>query len=160
METLFNIEQIDPEKLNLHEGKWTIYTIQEILRLYKDPNDEIASWVINTPPIYAAKEDERMKKHMEEHARRYYGKKDESIRIVQLIRKEFYDFLCTNSKHYAKERLLLNGNINNLIAGLAGAMATMLGGIEIGVITSFVTFFIMLLAKMSKRVACAYLKGQ
>jgi hypothetical protein len=157
METLFNIEEINPDQLNLNEGKTGIYTIKWILDTWKDPNDEIISWVINSPPFYAAKVDEELKKRMEAHGRVYSENRDESIRITRLIKKQFYEFLCTDSKNYSKERQLLTGNINNLITGLAAAIATNVGGIAIGVVTTFVTFFVMLLAKMSKRVACEYM---
>lgn len=87
-------------------------------------------------------------------AKEYDDGSDEHLGIVKLLKKEFHDFLCTSSKHYKKERQQMGGNINLVIVGLASAIAAKFVSLEVGLITSFVTVFFQILAKMGKRVIC------
>jgi hypothetical protein len=45
-----------------------------------------------------------------------------------------------------------------LITGVAAAIATKLANVEVGVITSFVTSFIIVVAKVGKKSMCEYCK--
>ena len=158
METLFDMDQLDPKQLNLHQGEIDLYHIKSYMELFPDISTEIVSWLINPPPIYAAKETDEMKKRMEAHAKFYFEKRESSISLVERIKKELHDYLCTNSKTYKAERAKMKGNINTVINSLAGVIATHLGGWEIGIVTTLVTALLMIISKMGKRVACTYLE--
>ena len=70
----------------------------------------------------AAEKSDELNDIMKRHAIQYENKKKESIKIVKLIKKEFYDFFCTQSEKYAKERDgLIGKNINTLITGFSAA---------------------------------------
>ena len=157
METLFDFDQLDPKQLNLHQGELTMYKINYYVNLYPEMSTEVMSWLINPPPIYAAKETDSMKKRMEAHAKVYMENKASSIRLVERIKREVYDYLCTKSKTYKAERDKMNGNINNIITGLSGTIATSLGGVEFGIVATIVTTILLTIYKMGKRVACSYL---
>ena len=159
METLFNFEQLEAKQLNLNRGEIDLYIIRYYMELFPEITDEIISWLINPLPIYASMETEDIKNHMESRTKEYIAKRESSINLVGRIKQELYDYLCTNSKTYKKERTKMTGNINVLINGLATAIATNLGGIEIGIVTTIVTAFLMTVHKMGKRIACDYLKS-
>jgi len=158
---MFDIDQIDAQKLNLSiEYYGVIDNVKRLLSDGQEVSNEVLSWVINHPPIYAAQESDELKKIMEEHAVRYADKKEKSIKFVQLLKNEFYDFLCTESDYYKKERTSIGGNINILITSVATAIATKLGGLEIGIVTSFITLFFIITGKMGKKAACKYYKAK
>ncbi len=119
----------------------------------KEVTDEIYSWIVNPPAVYmsaANKSDDKAKKAQKV----YLNRRNESLTLVQLMKKEFYEFLCTESKYYKKERLQIGSNINVVISGLAVAVATKLKGLEIGIATSFITSFMIVLGKMGKKAMC------
>lgn len=155
---LFNIAEIDAEKLNLNRGELDIFMIKHFQEVHDVISDEVFSWLINPLPIYAGKQTDELKERVRAHTEKYLEQKEPSIKIVQLVKREFHDFLCTASKYYKNERLALGGNINTLITGLSAAIASALGGLAIGVITTLVTAFILTIGKMGKRIACEYLK--
>jgi hypothetical protein len=125
----------------------------------KGVSDETLSWSINNPPIYASHESREFEEFQKKHAEEYINKKAESIRITKLIKNEFFEFLCTDSSNYEKEKSLISKNINLLITGLSTAIATKLGGIELGTVTPVILALVIVMSKMSKRVACSYLKS-
>lgn len=154
---MFDIDQIDPVELELVTGYYgTVSFIKSQLNDDKEISDEVFSWVVNTPPIYAAFETDELKKKMREHAEKYVDNKEPSIKLVQRIKNEFYNFLCTESGYYEKERLELGGNINTLITALSVAIATKIGGLAVGVVASFVVLFIIVVGKMGKKIACDF----
>ena len=53
----------------------------------------------------------------------------------------------------------MGGNVNALITSVSVAIATKLGNVEIGVATSFVTCFMIVLTKIGKRAMCEYCKS-
>jgi hypothetical protein len=150
-----DIDSIDTKTLTLSPY---FFSIAEFIKNRLDEGeivtDEVVSWVINPLPVYAAAKSDEMEKIQRKHVERYYKKKESSIKLVRAIKAEFYSFLCTNSKEYDKERTQLGGNINAIITGLSSAIAAKLGGLEIGMVTSFVTIFFITVAKMGKNVVC------
>ena len=162
---MFKIEEINPSLLgfNKYEFDANLYYVKILVESDEYDGkitDETISWVINHPPIFAAKVDEKMEKIMRESAENYAKKRPESIKLVQLIKNELFDFLCTKSKEYQKERLQINGNINVLIKSLAAAIATTLGGIELGIVISIIVAFFHVISKMGKNIACKYLQSE
>lgn len=124
----------------------------------KIPDEDSLSWIINPPPIYASADDEASREMKKADFEKYVSKKESSIKIVRTLKAEFFDFLCTKSVRYRKERVLLGGNINTIITGIASAIAAKLGDLAIGIITSFVTTFILVLAKIGKSALCESFK--
>lgn len=152
----FNLEELDTKSLSLG-GKYfgVIGVLERELEKGEIPSDELLSLIIDTPPIHAsARSDEEFRTKALKKAKEYDDGSDERLGIVKLLKKEFYDFLCTSSKHYEKERQQMGGNINLVIVGLASAIAAKFVSLEVGLITSFVTVFFQILAKMGKRVIC------
>jgi hypothetical protein len=156
---MFNIEEIKVDQLNCGLSAYGLIEMFKILSEDgKGVSDETLSWSINNPPIYASHESREFEEFQKKHAEEYINKKAESIRITKLIKNEFFEFLCTESKLYSKEKSLLHKNINLFITGISSAIATNLGGIELGIVTPVILAIVVVLSKMSKRIACAYLK--
>lgn len=153
--------EINVDDINIDELKLGAYgfTMSYVLKgdLFNEVSDEVFSWILNPPPIYNAIGDE-IKEHAKQRAKEYSEKRSESLKITRLLKKEFYDFLCTESEYYKKERSSIGGSINALITGLAATIATKLGNVEIGIVTSFVTCFIIVLGKIGKKAMCEYCK--
>lgn len=61
---------------------------------------------------------------------------------------------------FKKEQALIGDNVKTLITGLSAAIATKIGSIELGVVVSFVTAFMMVLCKMGKKVICETFKHE
>lgn len=150
-----DIDNIDTKTLTLSPY---FHSISEFVKNRLDEGeivtDEVVSWIINPVPIYAAAKSDELEKIQREHAERYYKKKESSIKLVKAVKAEFYSFLCTDSEDYNKERTQLGGNINAIITGLSSAVAAKLGGLEIGMVTSFITIFFITVAKMGKNAVC------
>jgi hypothetical protein len=156
--------KLDANEIKLNEldlGGYGIAVIDLVIKPSLERDQEITdimySWIINPPPIYASAEKNLAKRQKEDHDR-YLAKQEESLSFTRLVKKEFYDFMCTHSKYYQKERTAIGGNINMLITGVAAAIATKLANVEVGVITSFVTSFIIVVAKVGKKSMCEYCK--
>lgn len=151
--------EIKFSKLDL--GGYGIAVIDLVIKPSLERNQEITdimySWIINPPPIYASAEENLEKRQKEDHDR-YLARQETSLSLARLVKKEFYDFLCTRSKYYQKERTVMGGNINMLITGVSAAIATKMVNVEVGIITSFVTSFIIVLAKVGKKSMCEYCK--
>ncbi len=156
-----DIDKIDPFELKVETG---YYLISEYIKNRLDENetisDEVFSWIINPPAIYNSIESDEIKKAKKRDALRFNESKEHSIKIVQLLKKEFYNFMCTESKYYQKERISLGGNINLVITGVSSAIATKIGSLEIGIVTSLVAAFFIVVAKMGKNAVCEYFKPQ
>ena len=155
----FNIDDLDVRELEL-ETTFDIVRmmVEHDLERDKPVSNETLSWIINSPPIYNSIGDDEIKKAQMKHAEDYRSKKKKSLLFVKQMKKEFYDFMCTESKHYKKERESLGGNINSIITGISAALASKLVSVEIGVITTFVTTFLIMLGKMGKRSLCETFK--
>lgn len=157
---MFSIEEINVDQLNCG---LSAYILIDMFKVLSDDgtgvSDETLSWSINYPPFFASLENKENKKFQKKQAEEYIKKKDESIRITKLIKHEFFEFLCTQSSYYGKEKSLLNNNINHLIIGISSAIATNLGGLELGIVTPVILALVVVLSKMTKQIACAYLKG-
>ena len=156
-----DINEISFNELNIESNYLVIELIKQRAENREVVTDEIFSWIINPPPIYAAEKSDELNDIMKRHAIQYENKKKESIKIVKLIKKEFYDFFCTQSEKYAKERDgLIGKNINTLITGFSAAVATKVYNIEVGVITSIITAFIITMCKIGKNVTCEFFRPE
>jgi len=156
-----NIDEINLSELKLGGFGHTVIEMLIIPSVDegKEITDEIYSWIVNPPPIYMSASEKSSDK-AKKAQKVYLEKRNASLTLVQLMKREFYEFLCTDSKYYRKERLALGSNINVLISGLAVAIATKLKGVEIGIATSFVTSFMIVLAKIGKRSLCLHYKPE
>lgn len=157
---MFNIEEIKVDQINCG---LSAYGLIEMFKVLSEDgqgvSDETLSWSINNPPIYASLGNKEIEEFQKKHTEEYLNKKGESVRIAKLIKKEFFEFLCTDSPFYEKEKSLITKNINLLITGLSTAIATNLGGIELGTVTPVLLALVVVVSRMSKRVACNYLNG-
>jgi hypothetical protein len=153
----FNTNEIKFSGLNMSPlGQAVIQlVINPSLKKEQEITDEMYSYIVNPPPIYASA-DKNTEKRQKEDYQRYVDKKEESLSLVRLVKKQFYDFLCTESEYYKKERASIGGNINLLITGVSAAIATKVANVEIGIVTSFVTCFMIVLGKMGKKAMCEY----
>jgi hypothetical protein len=158
--------KLDTTELKLNELNLSTYGIAVIdliirpsLEREQEITDIMYSWIVNPPPIYASAE-KGIEKRQKEDLEKYLAREESSLSLVQSVKKEFYDFLCTRSKYYQKERSAIGGNINMLITGVSGAIATKMANVEVGIITSFVTSFIIVLAKVGKKSMCEYCKSK
>jgi|GEM_PF-4359355 len=155
----FDVDEIDTSKLNLSGGYDLVsMLVKSQLDDGKITDDLTLSWIINSPPIFAAQETDEFEAFKRRFLENYLKNKDSSIQVVQLLKREFYDFMCTDSDYYEKERSSLGENINLMITGISSAIATNLSSIEIGIITSFVTIFMLIVGKMGKRALCEAFK--
>ncbi len=121
-------------------------------------SDEVYSYIINPPPIYAAEESEAMNKIINDHAERYIKNRSNALEVVALVKKEFYEFICTEKAYYKKQRNLLKGGATGIISGISAIIATKLSSIEIGTITALVSGFLIVLSKMGMRIFCELIK--
>ena len=157
----FNVDDINTKELDLDSG---YYSMSFLMKYWLEKDMEITnsmlSWLINPPPIFASVDTPEFEEYKKKRAIEYASKEKESIRLVKLVKKEFYDFMCTESEYYQKERSALGGNINQVITGISVAIATSLGSIEIGVVTSFVALFVTIIGKMGKRAMCESFKPE
>lgn len=148
------MDGLDTQSLGLGGNYYSvIQVLEQDLEKHQLPSNEALAMIMDTSANGAeGMLRTRSIKPIEEPQPSYGG--DQRLGIVKLLKKEFHDFLCTKSKHYQKERMQIGGNINLLIVGLASAIAVKFVSLEAGVITSFVTVFFKILAKMGKRVIC------
>ena len=154
-----NIDDLDTNKLDLGGHYYgVIYFITDQLDRNKEVSDDMLSWIVNPPPIYAAVESDEIKEAMKNHAKYYQANQEKSLKLVRLLKKEFYDFMCTESEYYAKERALIGGDINLLITGVAAAIVTKMSSVEMGIVTSFIATFITIVGKMGNKVMCESFK--
>jgi len=156
----FNVDDISLKELNIEDFYSLIEFIKTISQSGKPVSDEMFSWLINPPPIYAAIKTDEIEEIMKKHAMKYEKNKQKSLTITRSLKKEFYDFMCTESEYYNKERKLIGGNINIVITGVAAAIATKMGNIEIGIVTSFIAAFIIVLGKVGKKAICESFKPE
>lgn len=159
----FNIEELDISRLNLSGNYYsTSGYVKDRLDKGEQPEDDVLLWIIDPPLMMAsAGADKERKQRLMEEAIRQRQNKPANLKIVRLLKAEFYDFMCTESDTYKRERMLSGGNINILIASLSSAIATKVSSsLEIGMVTSFVTLFFIICAKMGKRALCEYFKPE
>ena len=154
-----NVDEIKLSDLNIGGFGYSVLEliINPALESNREITDEMYSYIVNPPPIYMSAQkdiEERAKKRTQ----KYLDDKPNSLKLVKLIKGQFYEFICTESEYYKKERTAIGGNINVLITGVSAAIATKLGNVEIGVVTSFVVCFMTVLAKMGKKTMCEYMK--
>lgn len=150
----WNINEISLKELGIEQHA----LLFELAKKNDILSDETLSWAIELPPFYASAMDDELKKRIKEEAEQFHKNKPENIKIVKLIKKEFYNFVCTDSEKYKKERgVLLNENINTVIGIVANAIAvTMPNNTKAVIIMPIVTMLIVAVGKMGKNVACAY----
>lgn len=164
----FNIENINTSELNLSLSYYLVNElVEDKLRNEQYIDDELLAWIINSPPIYAsAQDDEQFESIMKEKAINYLSKQKDSIGFVNLIRKHFYEFLCTDSEKYAELKLAQHKNINELITSLSGIISASIGthyfgdltkGSLIGIITSLVVIYFKIAFSISKNAYCEHL---
>ncbi|MEO9851905.1 MAG: hypothetical protein ABJE80_22895 [Reichenbachiella sp.] len=155
-----NVDDINLGDLDIGAYGYSVLqlVIAPALKQNQKITDEMYSYIVNPPAIYACADDEA-ENMIEKAHERHVANKGKSLKLVELIKKEFYEFMCTESDYYKKERSTIGGNINVLITGVSAAIATKVGNVEIGVITSFVVCFITVLSKMGKRAMCEYFKA-
>jgi hypothetical protein len=157
----FNVDDINTKELDLDSGYYSMsFFVESWLDKGTNITDSMLSWMINPPPIFASVDTPEFEEYKKKRAIEYALKEKESISVVKSIKKEFYDFMCTESEYYQKERSSLGGNVNLFITGVAAAIATKISSVEIGVITSFVTTFMIIIAKMGKRAMCESFKPE
>jgi len=155
-----------PKEIDIMEivklNSWKHSLIFDILSRMAEKGEEISddwySYLINPPPIYAAKKDEVMERIVNEHAERYITNRKPAARIVALVKQEFYDFVCTGKAYYKKQRNLIKGGATGIIAGISAIIATKLSNIEIGTITALVSAFVIVLSKIGMKVFCEVIK--
>jgi hypothetical protein len=70
------------------------------------------------------------------------------------IKAELYDYFCTSSKKYAKERNDANATMTSLITVIATAVASTLG-VAIGVVAGAVTVALISVVRIGKNAWCA-----
>lgn len=157
-EIIFN--ELDTNKLPLGGYYYSVIgVIKSKLNKGEEITDEILSWIINPPPVIAATKGKDSDKLVMELTKEHEKNKPKSLKIVRYIKKELYEFICTDSEFYKKERASLGNNINVFIAGISSAIASRTS-FDIGITTSIVTLIIMMSGKASKRALCEYIKPQ
>lgn len=119
----------------------------------KTVSDEAVSWLINPLPVYAALETEDFKKLQRKHAERYYQRKEKSIKMVRVIKKEFHSFLCSDSKKYRKDRESVGSNVNTAITAISSVIAAT-HGIELGIVTAVVALLFVIAGRIGKNAYC------
>lgn len=150
-----NIQEISYKELNIERYKSTIDFIQ---RHNETTSDFVLSWLIEPLPIEASAKPKETEEILEKKRKYHLEKREKSLTFVKLIKKEIYDFLCTENEYYSKQRSSISSNINLLITSVSSAIAAKISNIETGVITAFVVNFFITLSKMGIRITCEYLK--
>jgi len=154
-----NVNDINLSQLDLGGNGIAIIdlVIKPSLKSGQEITDMMYSWIVNAPPISASAE-ENVEERQREEYKRYLARQESSLTLVRAIKKEFYDFFCTESEYYQKERASIGGNVNHLITGISAAIATKVANVEVGIVTSFVTCFLIVLAKIGKKSMCEFCK--
>jgi hypothetical protein len=116
-------------------------------------SDVTISWLINPPPVYAAAETDEFKKYQKQREEQYINEKEKSVRMVKTIKKEFYLFLCTDSKKHSKERDAIGGNINSVVAILTASIVAT-HGIPAGAVTAVVALLCLVAGRVGISAYC------
>ena len=120
-------------------------------------SSETLSWLINPPPIYAAAESDEFKEFQKKREERYRKQKNESIQLVRAIKKEFYSFLCSDSKKYRTEREAAGTNINTTITVFSTLIAGTYG-VQIGLVTAVAALLFLIAGRVGKNAYCKVYK--
>lgn len=162
--TFFLPKEMDIKEIANEFHFWKHTLMFELLGKMAEQDDEISdevySYIINPPPIYAAEQSDGMKKIINENTKRYVENHKPALKVVALVKKEFYEFICTEKAYYKKQRNLLKGGATSMITGISAIIATKLTsiGIEIATITALVSGFFIVLSKMGMSVFCEIVK--
>ena len=157
-----SLEDIDTNKLDLDRSYYGItFFIEAALKNEEEITDDMLTWFVSTPPITAsASKDEEFLEWQRKKAEEHFRNAPKNLKLVKQLKKEFYDFMCTESERYAKQRELLNGDINVLINSLVTVFSTYVGGLKVGVITSITITLLRIAAKMGKHTLCEVYKPE
>ena len=79
--------------------------------------------------------------------------REQSQSMLEAIKKELYDFICTNSSKYKKERIKAGTSIENTLKVLATALGGIYG-VAAAVITGAIVVLLISFAKIGKNAWC------
>lgn len=155
---LLGLAGISYQEFDFYKYSLQFQIISNMAEKGEEISDEVYAYIINPPPVYAAKKDPEMDEVITKHAKEFVANRAKSLKIVALIKAEFYEFLCTQKTSYKKQRNLIGGNINVLITALGIAIAAKLPQINHAIITALIAAFLIAISKMTKKVFCTMIK--
>lgn len=140
---LFNIDEIDPEQLDLYSATQhhDVYiTMHYYMYDNKKITNEILSWILNPPPRHVPMEILHIvavKRRALADEKVYLENYESSLHITRMVQENFYELM--DSEVYKNE-----SNISDLITRISEVIANKIDNvIEIEKIASLVTFIIL-----------------